>query len=349
VDLESDLNDHFLINMAARFENYNDYGNNLASKLAMRYKISSAFSVRGSVSSGFHAPALQQIYLTSTGSSWKNIGGINVPVKTGIFRNNSDVAQVFGVKRLRPEKAINMSGGFTSTLLPHINVTVDAYWIEIKNRIVLSGMFDKGNPYVNSIIKNRPDIDQVQFVTNAINTKTRGIDIVMNGNWKFKKSSLQLTMAVNFTRTDLFGLIQSTDKLPGDSLNTNTLFNREEREKIEHGQPASKIIVSGNYNSGKMGILIRSTRFGKTSVVFSSDDQSRDEFFSEKILTDVSINYTPKKWLTITAGANNIFDVYPDLVKNSINKNQGILIYSVQATPFGYNGGNYFMSMAFNL
>jgi len=348
VDLESDLNDHFLINMAARFENYNDYGNNLARKIAMRYKISSAFSVRGSVSSGFHAPALQQIYLTSTGSGWKNIGGINVPVRTGIFRNNSDVAMAFGVKQLRPEKAINMSGGFTSTLSPYINLTVDGYWIEIKNRIVLSGIFDKNNPYVNSLLQNRPNIDQVQFVANAINTKTRGIDIVMNGNWKIKKSGLQLTLAANFTHTNLFGPVQSTDKLPADSLNTNTLFNREEREKIEHGQPASKIIVSGNYKSGKMGILIRSTRFGKTSVVYNSVDSSRDEFFSPKILTDVSINYTPKTWLTVTAGVNNIFDVYPDPVKNPINKNQGILNYSNQATPFGYSGGYYFVSMTFN-
>ena len=89
----------------------------------------------------------------------------------------------------------------------------------------------------------------------------------MNGNWKMRKSSFRLTLAANFTHTKLFGPIQSTDKLPIDSLNTNTLFNREEREKVEHGQPASKIIASANYNMGKMGILIRSSRFGKTSVM----------------------------------------------------------------------------------
>ena len=129
--------------------------------MALRYMFSRAFLIRGSVSNGFHAPALQQIYLTSTGSASKNIGGINVPVSTGIFRNNSDVARAFGVKQLTPEKAINISSGFTSTLSRHINVTVDAYWIEIKNRIVLSGIFDKGNPYVDRILQNRPDIDQV--------------------------------------------------------------------------------------------------------------------------------------------------------------------------------------------
>ena len=97
-----------------------------------------------------------------------------------------------------------------------------------------------------------------------------------------------------------------------------------------------------------MGILLRNTRFGKTSIVLNSDDTSRDEAVSAKILTDFSITYTPKTWITITAGANNIFDVYPDPVKHPLNKNQGVLIYSNEATSYGYNGGYYFMTMSFN-
>jgi len=348
VDLEIDFNDHLLIDIASRYEYYSDFGNNLAGKLAMRYKLSSAFSIRSSLSNGYHAPALQQIYYSSTVPAWKNVGGVNVPVRLGTFRNNSMVAQAFEVQSLQPEKAVNLSGGFTSVISRNISLTVDAYWIQIKNRIVLSGRFDRSNPVVNGILVNLPDIDEVQFITNAINTRTRGIDIVMNGNWKFHKASFAFMLAANFTRTKVFGTIQTTDKLPADSLNTNTLFNREEREKIERSQPASKIILSANYKKGKMGLLIRSTRFGKTSIVLSSDDKSRDEFFSAKILTDLSINYTLKAWITITAGANNVFDVYPDPVKNPINKNQGILIYSNQGNPYGYNGGFYFVNMSLN-
>jgi len=225
---------------------------------------------------------------------------------------------------------------------------VDGYWIEIKNRIVLSGIFDKSNPDVARILINRPDIDQVRFMTNAINTRTRGIDIVMNGNWKVNNGNLGLILAANFTRTTLFGPIQTTDKLAANSSNENILFNREEREKIEHSQPASKIILSANYKKGKVGILIRSTRFGETSIVQNSANTSQDEFFSAKIFTDINFNYRPKTWLTITAGINNVFDVYPDRVKNPINQNQGILIYSNQGTPYGYNGGYYFVNMAFN-
>jgi iron complex outermembrane receptor protein len=335
--------------MACRYENYNAFGNNLAGKLAMRYKLSSAISLRGSISNGYHAPTLQQIYFSSTGSTWQKVGGMNVPVQLGTFSNNSTVAQAFGIKPLQPEKAVNLGGGFTSTLSPHINLLVDAYWIQIKNRIVLSGRFDKTNPDVNRILQSTPGVDQVQFFTNAINTRTRGIDIVMNGKWNIHKSGLALMLAANFSRTNIFGPIQTTDKLPADSLNTNTLFDREQRAKIENSQPGSKIILSANYKRGKMEFLIRNTRFGKTSAVFNAANISQDEFYSAKILTDLSISYTPKIWVTISTGANNIFDVYPDKVINPLNKNEGILIYGNEAMPFGFNGGYYFVNMEFKL
>ena len=344
VDLESDINENFLINVAGRYEYYNDFGGNLAGKIAMRYKFSSGLSIRSSLSNGYHAPALQQIYFTATGQTWRN----GLPVTNGIFPNNSAITKAFGVRPLQPEKAINVSTGFTSTLSRHLNVTVDGYWIQIKNRIVLSGIFDRNNPDVPPILINHPEIDQVRFMTNAINTKTRGINIVMNGSWKVNKGSLGLIAAANFTQTTLFGPIQTTDKLAAHSSNENILFNREEREKIEHSQPASKIILSANYKKGKAGILIRSTRFGKTSIVLNSADTAQDEFFSAKIFTDINFNYSIKTWLTITAGINNVFDVYPDPVKNSLNQNQGILIYSNQGTPYGYNGGYYFVNMSFN-
>jgi iron complex outermembrane receptor protein len=347
IDLETDVNDHLLINIAGRYESYEDFNDNLAGKLAMRYKFSPAFSIRGSISNGYHAPALQQAYYSATLSGFKNIGGVNVPVRLGIFNNNSPVSKAFGVKPLQPEKAINFGIGFTSTISPHINLSVDGYWIQIKDRLALSGIFDRNNSQVDSLLKNYTDIDQVQFMTNAIDTKTLGIDIVMNGNWNIDKAILEFTLAANFTKTNVFGPVQTTDKLTSDS-STNTLFNREEREKIEHGQPGSKIIFSVNYRKGKLGFLIRSTRFGKTSAVYDSADKLRDEFFSAKTLTDVSINYSPKSWLTLTAGANNIFDIYPDPLRNPLNKQQGILIYSNEGMPFGYNGGYYYLNMKFS-
>jgi iron complex outermembrane receptor protein len=185
-------------------------------------------------------------------------------------------------------------------------------------------------------------------MTNAINTKTQGIDFVFNTHWKIKKANLRIMLAANFNRTNLFGPIQLADSLPVNTENKNTLFNREERIRVEKGQPSSKIILSGNYTVGKIGVLLRSTRFGETAYAFGIEDKSRDELFSAKILTDINMNYQFKKWITITAGVNNVFDVYPDRLKNYANTTEGILIYSNESMPFGFNGGYYFLSLAFS-
>ena len=120
--------------------------------------------------------------------------------------------------------------------------------------------------------------------------------------------------------------------------------------RVENGQPGDKIILSLHYKAGKFDFILRGTRFGKTSITSfdKSNDPSLDEFFSPKIITDMSINYSLKKRMTITAGANNVFDIYPDPVKNYLNTNEGQFIYAQEASPFGFNGGYYFISMSFN-
>jgi iron complex outermembrane receptor protein len=247
---------------------------------------------------------------------------------------------------LAAEKALNLSLGLTSKISPGIHLAIDAFWIQIKNRIILSGSFGKSNPDVKKILEGLPGIDEVRFITNAVNTRTGGIDIALNGKWKIRQGEGGLMLASNFARTSLFGSIQLADSLSDNTANSNALFNREEREKMEKGQPQSKIIFAANYKKGKSEFLIRGTRFGKTSAVFNSANRSLDEFFSAKVLTDIQLNYVLKSWLTITCGGNNIFDVYPDPLKNYLNKQQGILIYSNEAMPFGYNGGYYFVNMA---
>jgi iron complex outermembrane receptor protein len=174
--------------------------------------------------------------------------------------------------------------------------------------------------------------------------------MVMNGNWKIHKANLGFMLAANFNRTNIFGPIQVADSLDANTTNTNILFNVEEKEKIEHGQPGSKIILSTIFSKGKFGFIFRNTRFGNTATttLFGNPSDTLYESFSPKILTDISINYSPRSWLTITVGANNVFNVYPDRLKNYRNTNEGMYIYGVEAIPFGYNGGYYFLNMSFN-
>ena len=115
---------------------------------------------------------------------------------------------------------------------------------------------------------------------------------------------------------------------------------------MEQGSPRTKIILSLNYKQDKLGFILRNTRFDKTTVFYG--DNRPMETYSPKILTDVSVSYTPKSWLTVTTGANNIFDIYPDPIENYVNTNEGRFIYAVNGSPFGFMGGYYYVSMSFN-
>ena len=172
----------------------------------------------------------------------------------------------------------------------------------------------------------------------------------MTGNWKIHNANLGFMLAANFTRTNVFGTIQLADSLKVNTTNTNKLFNSEEKAKIENGQPGSKIILATTFSKGKFGFVFRNTRFGNTATttLLVNPSDTLYESFSSKILTDISVNYSPNTWLTVTAGVNNVFNIYPDRLKNYENTSQGILIYSNEASPFGYNGGYYFVNLAFS-
>ena len=215
---------------------------------------------------------------------------------------------------------------------------------------MLSGVFDRTNPDIATILGNYPDIDLVQFYVNAINTRTRGIDAVLNGRWKINKTRFELTMAASFNRNSIFVPIKTTAPVSDTSRYRNTLFGVEEITTLENDQPRKKIIFSETISKGQFGFVFRNTLFGNTATatIVRIPTDTIYQSFSSKILTDISINYTPKSWLTITVGANNIFDVYPDrLKKHRLGGGQSAL-YSPGATPFGSNGGYYFVSMNFN-
>jgi iron complex outermembrane receptor protein len=345
-ELESELKNKWLFNIAGRYEYYTDFGGNIAGKLASRYKFSQKFMVRASLNNGFRAPSLQQRYLTTVAYA---LNSRRETIVRGTFPNDHSIVRALNVPLLKAEKSVNISAGFTSSISKNISLTVDAYWIQIKDRIVISGTFIRDSlPALNRILNQYPEltpVKQVSFFSNAINTRTKGIDIVMDGNWGNKEQSVGISLAANFNSTRLYGTVKTSDTLATIPGSSSTLFNTEDSVRVERGQPGSKILLSFIYKTGKIKLLIRNTRFGKT-IIAPLDLPL--EIFSPKILTDVSITYSLKNRIAITLGANNIANIYPDRLKNYANKFQGGWIYSPEASPFGFNGGYYYFNLNFN-
>lgn len=354
-DVESDITDRLLIDAAVRFENYSDFGSNLAGKLAARYKLTNFLSLRGDINNGFRAPSLQQRYYSSVSTVFVNVNGVLTPRQVGTFRNNSDVAKAFGIPSLEAEKSLNGSLGLTVNA-GGFSLTADAYSISIRNRIVLTGQFSRSNTTVDQLLSSYPDVNAAQFFTNAINTQTQGLDVVASYKLNLSKDqTLNLSLASNFNQTKVYGQVKGTDKIPADQFG-NTLFNRQERGRIEKGQPRSKITASGNYQWGKFGTVLRVTRYGETESLNASNPVL-DEKYSAKALTDLALSYQVSKVVQITIGANNLFDVYPDKIKNTQslspyttasaldNTSYGRMPYGRDAIQFGFNGGYYYASV----
>lgn len=346
-EIEMEKKDRFLWNLAGRYEYYNDFGDNLAGKLALRYKFSKLLVWRGSISSGYRAPALQQRFYSATSQTGKN----GLIYTTGTFRNDGEIASAFGISPLQAEKSINIGTGITSFISKNITVTIDAYWIQIKNRIIYSNSIQGDSlPEVRWLLDSLGyyNIQAVRFFSNAINTHTKGVDIVLNSRWPINKSMLEASLAANFNRTTLYGATQYAKNLPDNERYRNSLVNREEKGRVEYAYPRSKIILKVIYSIGKWKFNTNFIRYGEVAQLNNNPQTNPDEFFTPKTVTALNVSYKVKWWLSITAGAENLFNVYPDRLNYKSNTQNGLLIYSTAVTQFGYNGGYYYINMSFN-
>lgn len=343
VDGEINFTKAFLVDGAVRFENYSDFGSTLNWKVASSYKFSDKFLLRGAASTGFRAPSLQQRYFSATSTIFAN----GQFVESGTFRNDSRIAQLLGIPKLKQETSKNYSLGFTSNL-GDIKITVDGYYIKINDRVIYTGQFT-GNSTgsaqdveIYNILRSA-NATSARFFANAIDTKTRGIDAVITYNKQIGQGALRVDLSGTYAKTDLAGKIHASPLLVGKE---STYFDDASRIYLESAVPQSKVNLSLNYNIGKWNFFWRDVYFGK--VTEATNVATAQDVYKGKTVSDVSFGYEVYKALHVTIGANNIFDVYPD--KTSLaNQSSGRFLYSRTAQQFGFNGRFLFARVSFNL
>ena len=345
-DIESDLTEKLLVGVAARYENYSDFGSNLSGKLTTRYKFSELFSLRGSINRGFRAPSLHQKHFSSVSTQFITVAGVNQQREVVTVRNDDQITKNLGIPTLTPETSLSYSVGFTSNIARKLVLTVDAYQIDIKDRVVISGRFSSTVPQLASFFVGT-GVTEAQFFTNAIDTKTKGLDAILTYSEKLgTNQDLTFNAALNLNETTILGGatgIRTPTQLQGLG---ETLLNREERGRYEVNQPKNKVILSGNYRISKFNVRIQSTRFGEIATI-APTDAAQDQVFKAKWITDVLVGYQISKSIKLSVGANNVFDVYPDKVFDPRLTNDGTVVYSRFATQFGFNGGYYFTNLNF--
>ena len=331
VDLETELSSKVLMNVAGRFESYSDFGKRVTGKAAIRYQPSKEFVIRGAASTGFRAPGLSQSWYSHTTTAIQN----GVLVEIGNFPVTNRASRIFGAKPLKEEKSVNISTGLAWSPTSKFTMTLDLYHIKINDRILLGATFDgTSDPVVAKILADSglTQIAGVQFPTNALDTKTDGIDVTASYRTTLGAGVLDLFGSFNYTKNK----ITRISPLPDILKNTGTIYTSAldivTINAIERNRPDKRVNFTANYSQGRFHSLVRSSHYGN----FIDGSLDGLETFRAKTLFDAEVGYNFSQ-INFSVGARNIFDVYPDQVKVEANTNNGTFIYP-GASPFGFNG-----------
>ena len=335
-DGELDVTDQFLVSAAARFENYSDFGSTINGKLSARFKASKNINIRGSISSGFRAPSLAQIYYNLRFTNFSANGASEILLSP----NNSPVTKAFGIDKLNEEKAVNGSLGFTVNF-SDFTATIDGYMINVKDRIVLTGYFDASALNIG--------VDEAQFFVNGVDTKTTGLDVVLSWKKKIGDSKFGATLVGNINDMKI-------DKVKNRELDKETFFGKREEAFLLASAPDNKFGLNLNFARKWFDAGLAFTRFSEVKLIdyqiyedmadygtFDNQVKAATDTYSAKIVTDMTLGFKISKSAKISIGANNLFNVYPDQQDDWVEAGG-----YWDAVQMGFSGAYYYTRLGFN-
>jgi len=336
LDLEADVLKNLTIGLAGRYENFTNFGNTTNGKFSIRWKVIDWLALRGTASTGFHAPSPGQSNVQTISTTFLPNSTTNVQI--GTYPVTSPIAQFYGAVPLKPEKSTNLSAGIVLTPTAKMLLTLDFYQIKVNDRISVSQTFT----VTPADIANLPALatvgagGTVQYYTNGFDTNTSGADLVATYPFTFGRSTLNFTLAYNYNFTTV------------PSYNP-TVISQARIVDIAHLTPNNRLNLILDYHLGPFGARLQESWY----------DTWRDEFdyagqlFSAKYTTDLDISYQVWRDVTLAIGGKNITNTYPDKIANgpsaTVYPNTGGLadgeVYPRTGGPFGYNGAFYYARM----
>jgi len=348
---ESQVNDQVTLDVGGRFENYTDFGSVFTGKAATRVALSPTSAFRAAISTGFRAPSLHQAWFNNVSTQFVFDGANLVAANVLTANNLSGVARAFGIPSLKEETSVNFSAGFTVNPSSAFSLTVDGYFITIDDRIVFTSRFTDSDPVVAALLVpfSAAGVKQVQFFSNAIDTETKGLDIVGSYGTEMSGGQLTLTGAVNFSKTEVtaINVPESVEDVFGSTDVTSTLFNREETGRFESALPRQKGSVSAKWRKDRSTVTLRGNYYGK--IEYTPTNSDNDETFGSKVLVDLDFGYDLSETTRLSIGGNNVLNTYPDQHTIAGNRSDERFVFSRRVTQFGSNGGFYYAKLSFDL
>ncbi len=338
------LTDRLLVDVGARFEDYADFGEAISGKVAGRYELTDDLALRGSISNSFRAPSLSQIDFAFSTTQF-GAGGALQTVRT--LRNSSPIARALGAQDLKEETSTNYTLGFTARGGDHFTFSIDAFRIDIADRITLSERIEGGD--LETFIFDNfgvANVAAVNFFTNALDTSTEGFDVVATYRVDVMGGDLALTAAYNSSDTS----IESVRPDPVDLASlgvTGTLFGIEERNTLVDAAPGEKLTFTADWRGDHLSLLGRVIRYGETRRVFNfGGGFEPEQTYGAETQLDLEAGYRVNDRVEFSLGGANILDNYPDRSNDDIFTG-GVFPYDV-ISPIGMNGAYYYARMNYS-
>jgi iron complex outermembrane receptor protein len=341
------------VDIAGRFEHYTDFGDATVGKITARYDLTPELAFRGTISTGFRAPTIQEEFYSAT-----NVGPTTAFVQ---LPPNSPAAAILGVKPLQPEASTSYSAGIVAHPLENLSVTIDAYSISLRNRIVGTGsLYGSGGTPISptvplaiaahgNILDPTVTFTGVTLLLNGISTLTQGVDVSATYLTDFGDfGSVNWTLAGNYNDTSISKIIPTPVALgPGVQL-----FDQQSKSYLTHANPKEKVGLSANWTLDAWSVNLRETFYGPTSADLTPDGSA---YYTNKVkstaITDLEIDYNYLENWTIAVGANNLFDQRPETIgvldPSTLQDGSNVVGAPLSISPYGMNGGFYYARLTF--
>ncbi|MND88377.1 MULTISPECIES: TonB-dependent receptor plug domain-containing protein [Pseudomonas] len=322
---------------ALRYEHYDrNIGATRSGKLTTRYELTPELAVRATVSNGFRAPSLANNLFSARSTTYGVVDGVYQSINYGVLPVDSAAAKALGAEPLKPEKSTNYSLGLAWQPGERLAFTADAYLINVRDRITLTGTL-LGPEVTQALLANGIDSTSGgQYFTNGADTRTKGLDLVGSYDQDLGGAgTVKWTAAFNWNDTEILDYKQSVNILG----TPYELMNRQARNLLTEVQPHTKLILGGNWRLDRYRVNLGLTRYGSWREVNAANDRSLDREYKARWITDLDAGYQLTKDLEVAIGARNLFDIYPERqAPSSKTMVKGYGVYS----PYGFTGGYYF-------
>ncbi|WP_420143386.1 TonB-dependent receptor plug domain-containing protein [Sphingobium sp.] len=357
IDIEGDITEQFSLGVAGRYEHLSDFGNSTTGKVSARYAIvPDILALRGTVATGFRAPTPGQTNTSSIATTF-NPGNPNA-IEFMTLPVASPVAQYLGAVPLKPEESVSFSVGTVFTPAPGASLSIDYYNIKVKDRIGTTGsrvITDAQRPQLQALgLANYATVNEVQFLTNAFDTRTQGVDVV--GSYRFNTDGMgtfNTTLAFNYNKTKVIAV--GIDPETGSPIISDTRI-----QQLQNTLPKTRVILTENWSNGPFSLLARMNWYGKYKVFDDGAGLNGASYvqqsFGSEFVFDFEASYEVNSNFTLSAGVQNLFSNYPDKYDNRAGGLGPVYgstggrftgdIYP-DVSPFGFNGGFWYGKVGF--